>query len=124
MNRQNFIATACSSMIIGSVTYYLICDKNNFVRAESKQNDPISISLNPDEKEILFLASLAPSCYNSQPWFVKYVDPYHWIFGNTQTLNHSIGINEPVQFILHTAYVNKYSNPATLSRSVAWFLRN
>ena len=82
MNRRNFIAIAGSSIIIGGVTYYLLSDKNNFVRADSKQNDPISISLNPDEREILFLASLAPSGHNTQPWFVKYVEPYHWIIGN------------------------------------------
>jgi len=40
-----------------------------------------------------------------------------------QTLNHSIGINEPVQFILRTGYVNEYPNPVTLRRSVEWFLR-
>jgi hypothetical protein len=82
MNRRNFIAIAGSSIIIGGVTYYLLSDKNNFVRADNKQNDPISISLNPDEREILFLASLAPSGHNTQPWFVKYVEPYHWIIGN------------------------------------------
>jgi hypothetical protein len=82
MNRRNFIASAGSSIIIGGVTYYLLSDKNNFVRADNKQNDPISISLNPDEREILFLASLAPSGHNTQPWFVKYVEPYHWIIGN------------------------------------------
>jgi hypothetical protein len=40
-----------------------------------------------------------------------------------QTLNHSMGINEPVQFILRTGYVNEYPNPVTLRRSVEWFLR-
>jgi hypothetical protein len=41
--------------------------------------------LQPDEKEILFLASLAPSGHNTQPWFVKYLEPYHWIIGNEKS---------------------------------------
>ena len=82
MNRRKFIAIAGSSIVIGGVTYYLLSDKNNFVRADSKQNDPIRILLKADEREILFLASLAPSGHNTQPWFVKYVEPYHWIIGN------------------------------------------
>ena len=82
MNRRKFIAIAGNSIVIGGVTYYLLSDKNNLVRANSKQNDPITISLKPDEREILYLASLAPSGHNTQPWFVKYVRPYHWIIGN------------------------------------------
>lgn len=82
MNRRKFIAIAGSSIVIGGATYYLLSDKSNFVRADSKQNVPISISLKPDEREILFLASIAPSGHNTQPWFVKYVAPYHWIIGN------------------------------------------
>jgi len=82
MNRGKFIGFAGSFIVIGGVTYYLLSDKNNLVRANSKQIDPITISLKPDEREILFLASLAPSGHNTQPWFVKYVEPYHWIIGN------------------------------------------
>ena len=82
MKRRKFIAIAGSSIVIGGVTYYLLSDKNNFIRADSMQNDPIIILLKPDEREILFLASLAPSGHNTQPWFVKYVEPYHWIIGN------------------------------------------
>ncbi len=82
MKRRKFIAITGSSIIIAGVTYYLVSDKRNFVRVDSKQNDPVSILLKPDEREILFLASLAPSGHNTQPWFVKYVEPYHWIIGN------------------------------------------
>ena len=56
INRRKFIAIASSSIIIGGVTYYLLSDKNNLVRANNEQIDPISISLKPDEREILFLA--------------------------------------------------------------------
>ncbi|MEH2003582.1 MAG: nitroreductase, partial [Nostoc sp.] len=42
-------------------------------------------TLKLDEKEILFLASLAPSGHNTQPWFVQYLEPYHWIIGNDKS---------------------------------------
>jgi hypothetical protein len=39
----------------------------------------------PDERAILLLASLAPSGHNTQPWFIKYMEPYHWIIGNDKS---------------------------------------
>ena len=81
MNRREFLGIAGGSIVIGGVTYYLLSDKSNFTRADVKQNDKVK----PDEKEILFLASLAPSGHNTQPWFVKYVKPYHWIIGNDKS---------------------------------------
>ena len=59
MTRGKFIALASGSIVIAGVTYYLRSDKNNFVRKDSKQNDAIKIPLQADEREILFLASLA-----------------------------------------------------------------
>jgi hypothetical protein len=85
MKRRKFIAIAGSSIIIAGVTYYLLSDKRNFVRADSKPTETTKMPLQLDEKEILFLASLAPSGHNTQPWFVKYVEPYHWIIGNDKS---------------------------------------
>ncbi len=85
MKRRKFIAIAGSSIIIAGVTYYLVSDKRNFVRAGIKPTETAKISLQPDEKEILLLASLAPSGHNTQPWFVKYIEPYHWIIGNDKS---------------------------------------
>lgn len=76
---------AGSSVVIAGVTYYLLSDKSNFVRDDNKQNEKTKIPLRPDEREILFLASLAPSGHNTQPWFIKYLEPYHWIIGNDKT---------------------------------------
>ena len=39
-----------------------------------------------------------------------------------QSLNRSIGINEPVQFILRTGYLKEYPKPVTLRRPVEGFL--
>ncbi len=85
MNRKEFIRIAAGSIVIAGVTYYLSSDKSNFVRENSQQNEPISIALKPDERDILMLASLAPSGHNTQPWFVKYLKPYHWIIGNDKS---------------------------------------
>jgi hypothetical protein len=37
--------------------------------------------LNPDEINILWHASLAPSGHNTQPWKVHVVEPAHWVIG-------------------------------------------
>ena len=85
MERRKFLTIASTTIVIAGVTYYLLSDKNNFVRANSKPANTSKIPLQPDEKEILFLASLAPSGHNTQPWFVKYMEPYHWVIGNDKT---------------------------------------
>ena len=90
MNKRRFIAIATGGTIAAGVTTYLFSDKHNFSRADIKPTDNGSSSLKsdrlkPDEKEILFLASLAPSGHNTQPWFVEYLEPYHWIIGSDRT---------------------------------------
>jgi hypothetical protein len=44
-------------------------------------DDIKELKLDKDEIEILYLASLAPSSHNAQPWTVKIVGPKHWIIG-------------------------------------------
>ena len=90
MNRRKFFAVSGSAIIIGGVTYYGFSDKNNFVRADEKQDvlAPLlwkGVGVRSDEREILALASLAPSGHNTQPWFVKYKEPYHWIICNDKS---------------------------------------
>lgn len=82
MKRRKFLSVVGTTIIIAGVTYYLQSDKSNFIRADEKITETTSIPLQPDEKEILFLSSLAPSGHNTQPWFVKYLEPYHWVIGN------------------------------------------
>jgi hypothetical protein len=85
MKRRKFLVIAGTTIIVAGVTYYLGSDKNNFVRADINQKEITTIKLQPNEEAILFLASLAPSGHNTQPWFVKYIEPYHWIIGNDKT---------------------------------------
>jgi hypothetical protein len=82
MNRKQFIGITAGSIIVAGITYYTSSDKHNFVRADLQKNESNSIPFKPDEREILTLASLAPSGHNTQPWFVKYLEPYHWVIGN------------------------------------------
>jgi hypothetical protein len=82
MNRRKFLGVAGGTIIIAGVTYYLLSDKSNLNRDDMKTDTPGKIPLLADEREILYLASLAPSGHNTQPWFVKYIEPYHWIIGN------------------------------------------
>lgn len=85
MNRRKFIGIAGGSIIAVGATGYLLSDKSNFGRADIKSANNKSETLKPDEREILFLASLAPSRHNPQPWIVQYLEPYHWIIGNDKT---------------------------------------
>jgi hypothetical protein len=85
MKRRKFLAFAGTTIVIAGVTYYLLSDKSNFVRADNNPNKSTKNPLQTDEKEILFLASLAPSGHNTQPWFVKYMKPYHWVIGNDKS---------------------------------------
>ena len=85
MNKRKFIGIAGGTIIATGITAYLLSDRTNLVRADLQQVDDKDRTLKPDEREILFLASLAPSGHNTQPWFVRYLEPYHWIIGNDRT---------------------------------------
>ncbi len=85
MNRRKFIAITGGTVLAGGTTAYLLSDRRNLVRDDLKPANSKGDILKPDEKEILFLASLAPSGHNTQPWFVQYLEPYHWIIGNDKS---------------------------------------
>jgi hypothetical protein len=85
MKRRKFLTLAGTTIVIAGVTYYSLSDKSNFARADSKLTETSKIPLQPDEREILFLASLAPSGHNTQPWFVEYIESYHWLISNDKS---------------------------------------
>jgi hypothetical protein len=85
MKRKKFIGIAGGTTIAAGATAYLFSDKSNLVRADLKPTGDRNTKFKPDEKEILFLASLAPSGHNTQPWLVQYLEPYHWIIGNDKS---------------------------------------
>ena len=85
MIRRNFIALAGTNMLVAGGVYYLKANKNNFIRVDMHANSSGNLPINADEKAILSLAARAPSGHNAQPWFVKYMEPYHWIIGNDKS---------------------------------------
>jgi len=85
MNRRSFIGIACGSAFAVGTAAYSFSDRHSLVRDDIKAAVESVGMLLPDEREILYLASLAPSGHNTQPWFVEYVEPYHWIIANDKT---------------------------------------
>lgn len=85
MNRRRFLNVTGIAIAAAGCGSYLLSDKSNFERADIKKENTGQFFFQPDEKEILYLASLAPSGHNTQPWFVKYIEPYHWIIGNDKS---------------------------------------
>lgn len=94
MNRKQFITIASGATIAAGTASYLASDKHNLVRAdielpndstEPTLHENSNTTLKPNEEKILFLASLAPSGHNTQPWFVQYLEPYHWIIGSDRS---------------------------------------
>jgi nitroreductase len=83
MHRRTFIRVAGGGALVATgAAGYLLSDKRNLLRADLKPTDDAHRILQPDENEILLLASLAPSGHNTQPWFVQHLEPFHWIIGN------------------------------------------
>ena len=85
MNRKKFFAIAGGTIVAASGIGYLLSDKSNFGRDDINLKTAQKSILKADEKEILYLASLAPSGHNTQPWFVKYIAPYHWTICNDKS---------------------------------------
>jgi hypothetical protein len=85
MDRIKFIGIVSGTIGVVGITAYLSSDRHNLVRADLKQTNNNNQTLTSDEWEILYLASLAPSAHNTQPWFVRYLAPYHWIIGNDKS---------------------------------------
>ncbi|EHQ31054.1 Acg family FMN-binding oxidoreductase [Mucilaginibacter paludis] len=85
MNRRKFLGITGGSIVTAGITYYALSDKSNFERADLKPDTAVKTQLTDDERQILFLASLAPSGHNTQPWLIKYIEPMHWIICNDKT---------------------------------------
>ena len=85
MNRRKFLGVTAGSIVIIGGASYLLSDKHNFVRDNINVSASDKSVLKPGEREILYLASLAPSGHNTQPWFIKYIEPYHWIICNDKS---------------------------------------
>jgi hypothetical protein len=85
MNRRKFLGISGGVPAAAGTSGYLLSDRDDFTRTAIADEKYTSLALKQDEKEILYLASLAPSGHNTQPWLVKYIEPYHWIICNDKT---------------------------------------
>jgi len=85
MNRRKFLTIAGASVAVAAGTAYLVSDRKPFLRSDIDEHNNYKSTLLPEEKEILYLASLAPSGHNTQPWIIKHINPYHWIIANDKS---------------------------------------
>ena len=84
MNRRNFLKLSGEGiLLLGGVSMISGCSglKRNDLPQFNGEKESIK-GLEKNETEILYLASLAPSGHNTQPWTVKVVEPKHWIIGS------------------------------------------
>jgi hypothetical protein len=84
MNRRNFLKLSGEGMLLlGGLSMISGCSglKRNDLPQFNAEKESI-IGLEKDEAEVLYLASLAPSGHNTQPWTVKVLGPKHWIIGS------------------------------------------
>jgi len=81
MDRRTFLRYAGGGIVM--LTGLSFANSCSGVKREdlSLLSDMKELKLDKDEIEILYLASLAPSSHNTQPWTVKVVEPKHWIIG-------------------------------------------
>lgn len=82
INRRKFIIRLGEAAPFAALGLFLLSDKHSVARNDVSATDGGETVLRPDEREILYLASLAPSGHNTQPWRVDYLEPFHWIVGN------------------------------------------
>jgi hypothetical protein len=85
MHRRKFIGIAGVTLAGAAGATYMLADRHSVTRRDINAGESTGTSLHPDEKAILYLASLAPSGHNTQPWLVKYIQPFHWIIGNDKS---------------------------------------
>ncbi len=85
MNRREFLGFAGGAVVIAGTTYYLMSDKHNLVRGDLSKDGTGHVILTADERQIAYLASLAASGHNTQPWLIKHVAPFHWIICNDKS---------------------------------------
>ena len=86
ISRRKLLKSAAGGLLLaGGVSALTAC--RGVKRDDLPGLDPGSVSikgLSRDEVEILYLASLAPSSHNAQPWTVKVLEPGHWLVGSAR----------------------------------------
>jgi hypothetical protein len=84
INRRSFLRYAGGGVLwVGGLSFISSCSgvKRDDLSRLSDEKESIK-GLDKDEIEILYLASLAPSGHNTQPWTLSVVEPKHWMIGS------------------------------------------
>jgi hypothetical protein len=84
MDRRDFIKYLGEGvLLLGGMSMMSACSglKRNDLPQWNGEKESIK-GLEKDEIEILYLASLAPSSHNTQPWTVEIIEPRHWTIGS------------------------------------------
>jgi hypothetical protein len=87
MKRRHFLPVAAAAATGTGLLGYYAWDQAASARAQRQSVAspvrPLSPAQLPaDARRILYLASLAPSGHNTQPWAVRLLAPYHWRIDN------------------------------------------
>ncbi len=84
MNRRDFLKLSGEgAILLGGMSMMNACSglgRNDLPQLNGEKES--MKGLEKDEIEILYLASLAPSGHNAQPWLVRILGPKHWVIGS------------------------------------------
>ena len=85
MTRRHFLPLAATAAAGTAALGYYAWDQAALITDRRREDEPVRplpLDVLPaDARQILFLASLAPSGHNIQPWSVRLLAPYHWVIG-------------------------------------------
>ncbi len=84
MNRRDFLKLSGEGFfLMGGMSMLNACGSLKRDHLPQSNGEKASLKgLEKDEMEILYLASLAPSGHNTQPWVVRILEPNHWVIGS------------------------------------------
>jgi hypothetical protein len=84
MNRRDFLKLSGEGVLfLGGMSMMNACSglgRNDLPQFNGEKESIKGLEKN--EMEILYLASLAPSGHNTQPWTVRILEPKHWVIGS------------------------------------------
>lgn len=86
MNRRDFLKLSGEGiLLLGGMSMMNACSGLGRNDLPQFNSDKESIKdFEKDDMEILYLASLAPSGHNAQPWVVRILEPKHWVIGSNK----------------------------------------
>lgn len=86
MHRRHFLPVAAAAAAGTGLLGYYAWDQVAVGTVQRQPTAPdtslAAAQLPADARRMLYLASLAPSGHNTQPWTVRLLGPYHWVIGN------------------------------------------